>query len=195
MTTSRFQGRDPWQDARCHVRRPWATSLRAREAVTVLCATASAAAQARAAVDTATLRQAEERGRRQMLAAMLDIRDRLKRSLSFAKDHASASRADLERSWLRRRFGGGGPAAAQAFSALEEGYVLSLARLDDTLAGLGVTEVPCRGRRFDPSRMQAVEVDAASEAPDGSVIEVVMAGYEQDGQIIRPAKVRVARRS
>ncbi len=51
---------------------------------------------------------------------------------------------------------------------------------------------PARGARFDPHQHQAVMEQPASDVAAGGVIQVLQAGYELFGRIVRPAMVIVA---
>jgi len=44
------------------------------------------------------------------------------------------------------------------------------------------------GETFDPQKMEAIEVVGG---PEGKVMEVVRDGWEMEGKVIRPAKVKV----
>jgi molecular chaperone GrpE (heat shock protein) len=78
--------------------------------------------------------------------------------------------------------------------ALEEGYRLSLGYLDDLLFQFQVQPIECEGRQFDPRRMNAVDVEETDQAEEGTVVSVYRTGYEWNGELFRPAQVRVARR-
>jgi molecular chaperone GrpE len=141
-------------------------------------------------------REAQERARREMLDVLLELRDRLGRGLEAAR----ISRAKMGESlacgwagrWLARH-----KALRQAFeavSALEQGYRLSLDRLDEVLAQFDVREIVCQGEPFDPGSMHAVDVVETEQAAEGTVVEVYRAGYEWRGEVYRPAQVKVARK-
>jgi molecular chaperone GrpE len=51
---------------------------------------------------------------------------------------------------------------------------------------------PARGTRFDPHQHQAVMEQPASDVTAGGVVQVLQAGYELFGRIVRPAMVIVA---
>lgn len=145
------------------------------------------------------LREAAETARRQaessLLDVLLDVRDRLVRGAGSARLLLASGRAG-KGGWLGRLFGKApapGP-ADRAAEALLEGYSLSLAHLEDALAAMGISEICCASREFDPRRMTAVDVERNADAPDGTVVEVYRAGYEWHGRVYRPAEVKVARR-
>jgi len=158
----------------------------------VLSANDEALAAVRGAAEAAQ-RDAEAR----LLDVLLDVRDRLVRGARSARRQFDAPPPEAPGTWLGRLLGRrpkarcGDPEAAEA---LLKGYVLSLDRLNEALGRLGVSEIECVGRTFDPGRMIAVDVEQTADAPDGTVVEVYRTGYERHGQVCRPAEVKVARR-
>jgi molecular chaperone GrpE len=83
-------------------------------------------------------------------------------------------------------------AAAATFAALKKGYELGLDRLDQALEEFNAREIPCEGQAFDPRRMNAIDRQESSTVPPGTVIEVYRSGYEWNGELFRPAQVKVA---
>lgn len=65
-------------------------------------------------------------------------------------------------------------------------------QLHDFLAKLGVTPVPTDGL-FDPNLHEAVAHEPKEGAPPGTIIEVLASGYKLHGELLRPAKVKVAK--
>lgn len=59
------------------------------------------------------------------------------------------------------------------------------------LKQFGVERFGAIGEPFDPSRHEAVLEVEDSQAPPGGIAEVLQAGYERNGQILRPARVKV----
>ena len=51
---------------------------------------------------------------------------------------------------------------------------------------------PEKGEKFDPHKHQAMMELAETDAPPGSVVEVMQSGYELLGRLVRPAMVVVA---
>ena len=79
-------------------------------------------------------------------------------------------------------------------SSLAKGYELSLRRIDRTLSELGVERLECRGRRFDPAIMNAVETVNTGDQDDrrqGLVVEEIRPGYTRNGDVVRCAEVKV----
>ena len=140
--------------------------------------------------------EAENRARRELIAHFIDMRDRLARGLEAAAAAGAQAGRALEPTWLDRLVRGRAGALRQTaagLDALRDGYRLTLERLDDLLAGLNVREIICLGCKYDPQVMKAVEAEATTEVPEGTVLEVFRPGYEWAGQLYRAAEVRVAR--
>jgi molecular chaperone GrpE len=53
---------------------------------------------------------------------------------------------------------------------------------------------PEHGEKFDPHQHQAVMEQTSQDAPPGAVVQLLQAGYELFGRIVRPAMVVVAAR-
>lgn len=72
--------------------------------------------------------------------------------------------------------------------------VLHIAKqLEQLLDDYSVKPIEAEGEKFDPSLHEAVEYVTGSEAPGGVVADVLQTGYMMDGEVIRPAKVKVAK--
>jgi molecular chaperone GrpE len=65
----------------------------------------------------------------------------------------------------------------------------------DLLAGLGVTPMTAKGQTFDPRYHEAVDVVAGErhDVAPGTVVEELQRGYLLNGEVLRHAKVRVAK--
>jgi molecular chaperone GrpE len=136
-------------------------------------------------------RQADHRARREILGALIDMRDRLARGL----ETALASRSEPRKTgWLDGLMGRSPDASAEGIAAaLLKGYRLGLERLDALLVEFNATEIPCRGQVFDARRMNAIDLEESEAVPDGTVLEVYRSGYEWNGEVFRPAQVKVSR--
>jgi molecular chaperone GrpE len=130
----------------------------------------------------------------QLLRALADLdnlRKRYERQLASASQLERARVTsmwlpvidDLERA-LQHTGGENGP-MAEGLRAVYE-HAISL------LARLGFERFDDVGQPFDPARHEAVgAVDA--DAPPGRIVATVRPGYEDADQVIRPARVVVAR--
>jgi molecular chaperone GrpE len=141
---------------------------------------------------------AERRGRKESLGALLEMRERLLRGLEATRGlEAVRGRQELQPNLWDRIFPERWRIVQHALDvvrALEEGYRLSLGSLDDLLFQFQVQPIECEGRQFDPRRMNAIDVEETDRAAEGTVLSVYRAGYEWNGELFRPAQVRVARR-
>ncbi len=77
-------------------------------------------------------------------------------------------------------------------TSLHTGIELTLKAFLDALAKLGVGEIDCLGKEFDPNTQQAVFHIEDDSYGENEVVEVLMKGYEKDGKVIRHPMVKVA---
>ena len=87
-------------------------------------------------------------------------------------------------------------AASQAGTVehLLEGVQMTAGLFLSKLQSIGVERIPALGQPFDPNLEQAVgTVKVSDPGRDGIVLDEVQPGYSMDGQLIRPAHVRVGR--
>lgn len=136
--------------------------------------------------------EAERRGRKESLGALLEARERLSRGLEGARGHEELRPGFWDRIFAQRWREV--EHALGVLRAMEEGYRLSLGYLDDVLFQFQIRPIECEGRPFDPRRMNAVDVEETERAAEGTVVFVYRAGYEWNGELYRPAQVRVAKR-
>jgi molecular chaperone GrpE (heat shock protein) len=115
-----------------------------------------------------------------VIAELLEVRDRFTRGVAEAQRRLTA----LRRLWARF-------AQRPVLAALIDGNILACERLDDLLRRLNVQEIPCLGKPFDPTVMQAAEVVQTTAAPPGTVVEVFRPGYTTNGRVLRFAEVKV----
>jgi len=109
-----------------------------------------------------------QRTRTALLAAMLTVVDNLDRALAHA---------------------GGGP------EAVVEGIRMTHRQILDVLANLGVRPLETAGKAFDPRYHEAVDVALHTDAgvAPGTVVGELQRGYLLNGEVLRPARVRVAK--
>ena len=139
-------------------------------------------------------RETERRCRREVLSALIDLRDRLVRG----RDAVGVREREIgnRKSWLPAivtRTRARQEAAATALAALVRGYELGIERLDQTLEEFNAREIRCQGEAFDPRRMNAIDSEESATAAPDTVLEVYRSGYEWDGEVFRPAQVKVSR--
>ena len=138
-------------------------------------------------------REVERRCRREALNALIDLRDRLCRGRESARVRELEARTAARAGWLRRLFRRPDRNAAETVGALVRGYELGIERLDQTLEEFNAREIRCEGEIFDPRRMNAIDSQEAAGVAEGTVLEVYRSGYEWNGEVFRPAQVKVSR--
>jgi molecular chaperone GrpE len=86
-------------------------------------------------------------------------------------------------------------AAAQdpALKSFLEGVEITERELLNVLERHGVTRIEPLGQRFDPNCQQAMYEVQNAEVPDGTVVDVMQAGYMIGDRCLRPALVAVAK--
>ena len=146
--------------------------------------------------ETELKRAARQRARRELIGVITELRDSLTIGLRSAiesqrKMEEHAKRRRLKKFFIHRS--ADHSHMLDIVGALKKGYQLGLDRIDDALQPLGVTEIVCDGKPFDPRVMQAADIEETGEVPDGTVLEVYRTGYMIDTEVIQPAQVKVAR--
>lgn len=106
------------------------------------------------------------RGRRDLILGFLDIADGFERAILHADEAPTSYQRGLQ--------------------ALQQ-QMLSLLRSQ------GVTPFDSVGKKFDPNLHDAVSSAESNGIPPGTVVEEMSRGYQWGDEIIRHAKVRVAR--
>jgi len=74
-----------------------------------------------------------------------------------------------------------------------KGVAMILRQLSGVLESEGLAQIKTVGEKFDPYRHEAVE-QAQSDQPDGTVLEELNKGYTFRKKVIRPARVKVAKK-
>jgi molecular chaperone GrpE len=112
-----------------------------------------------------------ERGRREVLADLLDVVDNLDRAVDAAR-----------------------AGTGNTVDSLIQGVDIVRRQFLDKLEGFGVTRIESEGRPFDPSVHEAISAVPATDAiPDGTVAGVIRHGYRIGDDVLRPASVAVAK--
>jgi molecular chaperone GrpE len=79
------------------------------------------------------------------------------------------------------------------FKAFVDGMQMTIKELEKTLSRHGITRIYPIGSQFDPNLHQAVAHVPSPDKEDGTVIDVVTAGYTIHDRLLRPAIVAVAK--
>lgn len=125
------------------------------------------------------LRKDAERQRRtiknEAYVSVLPVADNLERAVAAAKEHLD----DF----------------SDVGQALIQGVEFVLQNFFDVLRREGIERMDVVGKPFDPSQQEAVSVLPSPDFPDDTVMAEVMAGYVTPDEVLRPAKVVVAKSS
>jgi molecular chaperone GrpE len=78
---------------------------------------------------------------------------------------------------------------------LRGGVEQTLRGFEALLAGEGVKAIEVKGQRFDPRVAEAIGTSAADGVAEDTVVEVAEKGYTLGDELLRPAKVIVAKRN
>jgi len=138
-------------------------------------------------------RETERRCRRDVLGALIDLRDRLGRGRESVRVREKEAAPDRAGWWTGMFSQKTANATTEAVSALIRGYELGIERLDQTLDEFHAREIRCDGESFDPHRMNAIDSEESAAVAPNTVLEVYRSGYEWEGEVFRPAQVKVSR--
>jgi molecular chaperone GrpE len=79
------------------------------------------------------------------------------------------------------------------FDRMLKGVEMVLGALREVLEGEGLVKIEAEGKPFDPERHEAVVAVEQEDTEPGTVVDLVRAGYELRGKVLRPAMVKVAK--
>ncbi|HKE06021.1 MAG TPA: nucleotide exchange factor GrpE [Blastocatellia bacterium] len=83
--------------------------------------------------------------------------------------------------------------ADQSPDAVVAGLRAIRKRMADMIKAQGLTLIETVGRKFDPTLHEAVGVIEAGDGKPGTVLDEVSPGYLWNGEVLRPARVHVAK--
>ncbi len=75
------------------------------------------------------------------------------------------------------------------------GFQMILSQFKEVLQNNGVNSYSSTGTLFDPHLHEAVEVEESTEQPEGTILEEYVRGYKSQDRVIRPARVKVAKKT
>jgi molecular chaperone GrpE len=79
------------------------------------------------------------------------------------------------------------------FDRMLKGVEMVFGELREVLQSEGLVRIEAEGKPFDPERHEAVVAVEQEDVEPGMVVDVVRAGYELRGKVLRPAMVKVAK--
>ncbi|MDQ7842688.1 MAG: nucleotide exchange factor GrpE [Armatimonadota bacterium] len=146
--------------------------------------------------ELARAREEAERNWQQFLHAAADLENYKKQAARQREDAVQGVRAQLLGviltvvDNLERALEHGTTADPQA---ILEGIRMTHRQVLEVLKTMGVEPMEARGKTFDPRLHEAVDIALDQEAPPDTVVEELQRGYLWHGEVLRPARVRVAR--
>lgn len=75
----------------------------------------------------------------------------------------------------------------------DQGLELIIKKFKDTLASENIKEIEAENKLFDPNLHEAISLVDGEE--DNQIVEILQKGYELDGKVLRPARVKVTKNS
>ncbi|HET7812794.1 MAG TPA: nucleotide exchange factor GrpE, partial [Candidatus Baltobacteraceae bacterium] len=105
-------------------------------------------------------------GERKMLLNFLPVLDNLERALAFSGENTEALRGGLQK---------------------------TLQQFENVLTQAGVKPIEVKGKAFDPNTAEAIGTQSADGVEDDIVLEEAQKGYMRGDELLRPAKVIVAK--
>ncbi len=110
------------------------------------------------------------RSKKELLLKVLGVADNLERALAY--ESTAGEQVDVR--------------------SLLTGVRMTYAQLRDLLSAEGVSEIRTVGERFDPALHEAVAAEPLNGRQEGEIVAELQKGYTLDGELLRPARVKVA---
>lgn len=74
-----------------------------------------------------------------------------------------------------------------------QGFLQIKKQFEDFLNGQGIEKIKAVGEKFNPDLHEAVEQIESGDKESGTILEVAQKGYTINGQLLRPAKVKIVK--
>lgn len=136
--------------------------------------------------------------RDQLLRTMADFQNFRKRAIQERQQIQRFATEELVRGLLPAmdNFGRTIQAASSGASldSLVEGVKLVERQIWDSLAARDVVKIDTVGQQFDPEYHEAIGTDVSEELDEGTITVEVESGYKMADRVLRPARVRVAKK-
>ncbi len=75
------------------------------------------------------------------------------------------------------------------------GFKMILNQFHDVFANNNISSYSAMGEEFNPHLHEAVEADETTDKPEGTILEEYAKGYKMGDYIVRPARVKVAKKA
>jgi len=80
----------------------------------------------------------------------------------------------------------------EKIKSIREGFLLIQKQLLQVLAERGLKKIDAIGKLFDPHLHEAVGHTVSKEKPEGTILEEILTGYQLNGRLLRPSKVKIS---
>ena len=82
--------------------------------------------------------------------------------------------------------------SATDVNVLKKGFTMLRGQFEKFLSEQGLVAITAAGEVMDPLRHEAIAQVFDSDLPEGTIVDEIQKGYTLNGQVVRPARVRVA---
>lgn len=79
--------------------------------------------------------------------------------------------------------------------SMKKGFELLIKNFEKLLEEEGVRPMNCEGEKFDPYKQEAMMVEVRDDLPENTIIEEIDKGYFFNNNVLRPAKVKISKKS
>ena len=79
--------------------------------------------------------------------------------------------------------------------SIKKGFELLVKNFEKLLKEEGVEAMNCEGEKFDPYKHEALMTEESEDLPENIIIEELDKGYYLNNNILRPAKVKISKKS
>ena len=79
--------------------------------------------------------------------------------------------------------------------SIKKGFEMLVKNLKKLLQEEGVEAMNCEGEKFDPYKQEALMTEERNDLPENTIIEELDKGYYLNNKILRPAKVKISKKS
>lgn len=124
--------------------------------------------------------QIAERAKTDLLEKLFPIMDNLERASVHAPTVGLHNLAELTEDDFKK------------IASYFDGLRLIEKQLETTLAAAGLTRIATKGEVFNPNLHEAISYEPNNQVPPDHIIDEVESGWQINGRVVRPAKVRVA---
>jgi molecular chaperone GrpE len=79
--------------------------------------------------------------------------------------------------------------------SIRNGFKMIVRNFQKMLEDEGLSPMDCIGEKFDPYKHESVIVEVNDDLPENTIIEVIDKGYYLNNKVLKPARVKVSKKS